>query len=163
MDLHRLSAPWLGPLLRRRSLCRILVVVLGTLGLAAACGLPLWPCTFASLTGLPCPGCGLTRGTLALAHGDWRSALLFHPFTPFFFALGAFVAAGALLPAGMAARVAAATEAFERKSRLTALFLGALLCFSLMRMLGFWYQPPVSGLPGALFKRGSVSSQVSAP
>lgn len=161
MDLQRLSAPWLGPLVRRRGTCRALVVVLGGLGVATLCGLKLWPCVFAEMTGLPCPGCGLTRGTLALARGDWQNALLFHPFTPFFYVVGIFVAAGALLPARQVEHLAERTEAFERKSRVTALFLGALLCFSLMRMLGFWYQPPVSGLPGTLFKRGAASGQVS--
>jgi hypothetical protein len=29
--------------------------------------------------GVPCPGCGLTRATLALLHGDLRAALRFHP------------------------------------------------------------------------------------
>jgi len=29
--------------------------------------------------GIPCPGCGLTRATLALLHGDVRGALRLHP------------------------------------------------------------------------------------
>ena len=31
-------------------------------------------CPFKVLTGLPCPGCGLTRGTVALLHGDTAGA-----------------------------------------------------------------------------------------
>src|SRR5512132_874013 len=39
-------------------------------------------CPFAILTHHPCPGCGLTRGTLALAHGHLGDALRFHPLVP---------------------------------------------------------------------------------
>jgi hypothetical protein len=36
-------------------------------------------CPMASVLGVPCPGCGLTRATLALAHGDLLHALELHP------------------------------------------------------------------------------------
>jgi len=36
-------------------------------------------CPLASVLGVPCPGCGLTRATLALAHGDLEHALALHP------------------------------------------------------------------------------------
>ncbi|MFO0757843.1 MAG: DUF2752 domain-containing protein [Byssovorax sp.] len=42
--------------------------------------LPL--CPFAIVTRHPCPGCGLTRATLAMAHGEWAEALHFHPLAP---------------------------------------------------------------------------------
>lgn len=37
-------------------------------------------CPFRRLTGLPCPGCGLTRSWVYAAHGWWREAFLAHPF-----------------------------------------------------------------------------------
>ena len=55
----------------------ILVLVLGALGLAMWSDFPL--CPMAGTFGVPCPGCGLTRATLALLHGDVRGALHFHP------------------------------------------------------------------------------------
>jgi len=35
-------------------------------------------CMSRSLFGVPCPGCGLTRSFIYLAHGDWRSSLAMH-------------------------------------------------------------------------------------
>ena len=36
-------------------------------------------CPFRLWSGLPCPGCGLTRSVVALAHGDLAGSLYFHP------------------------------------------------------------------------------------
>lgn len=44
-------------------------------------------CPFRLMTGLPCPGCGLTRSWIALAHGDPGTAFARHAFGPVLFAL----------------------------------------------------------------------------
>lgn len=36
-------------------------------------------CPFHRLTGLPCPGCGLTRAFVCLAHGRFMESLHWHP------------------------------------------------------------------------------------
>lgn len=50
---------------------------------AALVGAAMWLdfplCPMASSLGIPCPGCGLTRATLALLHGDVHGALHLHP------------------------------------------------------------------------------------
>jgi hypothetical protein len=58
-----------------------LVVVLGALFLPLE-GLGLDLCYVKSLTGLPCPGCGLTRSVLHTSHGQPLAALQFNPFGP---------------------------------------------------------------------------------
>lgn len=37
-------------------------------------------CPFRRLTGLPCPGCGMTRSWVHLMHGQWRDAVVANPF-----------------------------------------------------------------------------------
>ena len=55
----------------------MLALFCGAVALAVHVDFPL--CPLASAFGIPCPGCGLTRATLALLHGDVRAALHFHP------------------------------------------------------------------------------------
>lgn len=44
-------------------------------------------CGFKALTGLPCPGCGLTHSFCAIGKGEFLRSLGFNPFGPFLFAL----------------------------------------------------------------------------
>jgi len=39
-------------------------------------------CAFRRATGLPCPGCGLSRSWMLTAHGDLGGAIARHPFGP---------------------------------------------------------------------------------
>lgn len=38
-------------------------------------------CLFRRLTGIPCPGCGMTRAFAHLAKGEWAAAWANHPFS----------------------------------------------------------------------------------
>lgn len=44
-------------------------------------GLPTL-CPFRVMTGLPCPGCGMTRALCCLCHGRFADALWYHPAVP---------------------------------------------------------------------------------
>jgi hypothetical protein len=44
-------------------------------------------CIFRNVTGIPCPGCGLTRSFVHLAHGNFMKALEFHLMGPVLFVL----------------------------------------------------------------------------
>lgn len=61
-------------------------VVAGFVGLVAGVYLlPLSPlndaplCPFRHLTGYSCPGCGMTRACVSLAHGDLGASFYYHP------------------------------------------------------------------------------------
>jgi hypothetical protein len=83
-----LAASWLRPMLAVMRpllvLARPAPVVL--VGLAVGALVPLaWLtagpsfCPLKAMTGLPCPGCGMTRATVALLHGDLATSFHFHP------------------------------------------------------------------------------------
>ena len=65
-------------------------------------------CAFHLVTGLPCPGCGLGRSFVALAHGDFGGAFAFHPFGPLAFAACVAIVATLLLNQATGRRVVGA-------------------------------------------------------
>jgi hypothetical protein len=83
---------------------RQLALLWGGLALAVVALEPLWrlasgvlrPCVFRAVTGIPCPTCGATRGTLALLDGQPLVALELNPLVTIV-AIG-FVAGGVLAP-----------------------------------------------------------------
>jgi hypothetical protein len=100
-----------------------------------AAGVGGWPCPFLGATGLPCPGCGLTRATLALARGDLGASLSAHAFAPvLLFSLAAFAVA-AFLPQRQRESFAGFAERLERRTRASALLLAALLLYWLVRLM----------------------------
>jgi hypothetical protein len=42
-------------------------------------------CPIRCLTGVPCPTCGMTRSIMAIARGDWQTAISMHLFGPILF------------------------------------------------------------------------------
>ncbi|MGE5326355.1 MAG: DUF2752 domain-containing protein [Deltaproteobacteria bacterium] len=47
----------------------------------------LIPCPFKMLTGMPCPGCGLTHALCNISHGNFVQAWMDNPLGFFFYAL----------------------------------------------------------------------------
>jgi hypothetical protein len=58
---------------------RLLLVLLASAPFIAAFAIGMPLCPMAALLGVPCPGCGLSRATLALVHGEVAAAFRFHP------------------------------------------------------------------------------------
>lgn len=100
-------------------------------------GLGVELCAFHAATGLPCPGCGLTRGLSALSQGDLSTALAMHPFVYALWPTFALLATLAVLPR----RLREPVEACLRRSVLAAkvyeLAFWAFLAFGALRLLAF--------------------------
>lgn len=92
--------------MRLRSRFSPLGIICGLILLAAAllplpqngtiAGLPSI-CPFHNLSGLPCPGCGLTRSFVCLAHGQISMAFEFHPLGPLLFGAALFLIINSLI------------------------------------------------------------------
>ena len=66
------------------SLCIVIgaiVIPAPSLGASTVLGLPKL-CLFRNITGIGCPGCGMTRSLIATAHLHFEDAILFHPLGP---------------------------------------------------------------------------------
>jgi hypothetical protein len=125
----------ISPVLRDR---RFTFALAGALGLHIALvslSLPSWECPFFRLTGIPCPGCGLSRATMLLLKGNLSGSLRFHAFAPvFLFAIVALILS-ILLPKSILQPAIARAELIERKTGLTVLILGSLILYWLARLL----------------------------
>jgi len=116
------------------------VVLIGALGLhigLVAVHLPSWECPFFRLTGLPCPGCGLTRACMLLLRGDVQGSIRFHAFAPIFLILISILIAGTLLPRSVAEPLIYKAETLERQTGLTIIILGGLILYWLARVIFF--------------------------
>lgn len=89
-------------------------ILAGLAGLAGLAALHAWEpstdprdsvCVSRRLLDLPCPGCGMTRGFVHLAKGEWGAAFADHPLAPVLAAelVLAWLAWGVLLARGLPA------------------------------------------------------------
>lgn len=81
-SLEHLGKPVLTPMVASAGLCRAMVATTAMIMLGALWGIPLWQCPLLGATGVPCPGCGLTRSVALLVRGDFVGAVRQHAFGP---------------------------------------------------------------------------------
>lgn len=127
----------LATILRDR---RVGLLLLGALSIhvgLTSLGLPGWQCAFFRLTGVPCPGCGLTRACMLLAKGDVQASLKFHAFAPIFIVLITILIIGTSLPASISEPLILKAEGLERRTGITIIILGGLILYWLARLLLF--------------------------
>lgn len=115
-------------------------MIAGAAGLQAglvSLGFPGWQCPFLHVTGLPCPGCGLSRAMVKLLEGDWRTSLELHAFAPLFVVALLLVTWAAILPQQQRAWFIGRLEWVERRTGITAILLVGLMLYWLIRLLVF--------------------------
>jgi len=97
----------------------------------------LWPCVFHAITGLHCPGCGLTRMLHALVHGDVARAWSMNPLAMIALPL----LAAMLAQWGLARPMLPAW--FDRYAHDGRVWIVALLAFGVLRNLPMfaWMAP----------------------
>ena len=106
------------------------------LGMSLA-GVPFWTCPIRAITGIPCPGCGLTRATFDLFRGDVYSSIKTHAFAPFFVFAFALLIAVLVLPKEQGNSLIETIRGIELRTRLTPILLALLFFYWFLRILGF--------------------------
>ena len=129
--------PVLSALWRERGLARAVFAAAGAQVLLAAAGLPGWLCPMKAATGVPCPGCGLTRAAEALFRGDLSASLRTHAYAPVIVLALLLTGLTLLLPRSPRLAFISRVEAFERRTGVTAIALVGLLLYWLARLLFF--------------------------
>jgi hypothetical protein len=127
----------MASVMRRRAEALFISGVVLTQGALVAAGLPGWPCPVRHLLGIPCPGCGLTRATTALLHGEWQASLALHAFAPLFLLAFALVGLSAMLPERQRRTLVYTVETIEHRTGITTILLGCLMLYWLIRLLLF--------------------------
>jgi len=128
-------------MLRERLVCLSLMLTGIILVGANSMGVSLWRCSFHTVTGLPCPGCGMTRGMTALLRGRVAEAWHWHPFTPLIAVGGVLILACCLLPPRPRDRLAAMVERVEQRTGITIIAIVAMILFGLWRMFAYEQWP----------------------
>ena len=111
-------------------------------------------CPFRLCFGVSCPGCGLTRGSLALLEGDWEHMFLCHPLTPILLPMVAIILLWALLKPYHNKRLGVLYSKLGSAGALILLFL--ILGVWILRLTGVYGTlpepfPPQDGLLFHLF------------
>jgi hypothetical protein len=86
--------------------------------------IPLF-CPFKVLTGIPCPGCGMTRALISMTKGDFHGALGYNPFS--FFLL--FMVIASVVPGKQA----------EKLPSITPVVMNYAFIVVLIAVLVFWF------------------------
>jgi hypothetical protein len=99
-------------------------------------GVPFWTCPIRAITGIPCPGCGLTRATFDLFRGDVYSSIKTHAFAPLFVFVFALLIAVLVLPKEQGNSLIETIRGIELRTRLTPILLALLFFYWFLRILG---------------------------
>ncbi len=130
----RLATPVIAPLLADRRLSAVLAAAGAAQVALTFAHVGGWPCPFLAVTGLPCPGCGLSRACAAVCRGQWAVAVRLHAFAPVVLLAIGLMTAAAVLPAANRQRIIRLVSHVERRWPAATVLLGLLLLYWLVRI-----------------------------
>jgi hypothetical protein len=117
-------------LLRSRAHCVVLAVFALGQTLLTLVHLPSLPCPLLRTTGVPCPGCGVSRSMAMLMRGNFGEAVRYHAFGPVFAGAGVVFIVASLLSDERRLKLAIMAEGMERRTRITPILL--------VMFFGYW-------------------------
>jgi Protein of unknown function (DUF2752) len=123
------------PVLRDRKFTLILAGAAGLQIALVSLSLPGWDCPFFHTTGIPCPGCGLSRAMILLLKGDLVGSLRFHAFAPIVLLAAVALILTVLLPKSVIQPAIHQAELLERRTGFTVIILVGLILYWLARLL----------------------------
>ena len=130
-----IRVPLFSQLLELRFFCWALIAFCAGHLLLVNFHLPGWTCPLYAISGIPCPGCGLSHSTISLLKGQFLQAITIHAFSPLF--LLAILLTGwiSLGPDRFTQPFISRLSRFERKTGITALLLISLVFYWLIRLI----------------------------
>jgi hypothetical protein len=136
--LQPVRRPWgASEVVARPRLALPLVAVAAAQVAASAAGIG-WACPLHALTGVPCPGCGLSRASVALLRGEWGESLRLHALAPIFLLVVLARAVVVVLPARMRERAARLAQRLESRRAIPLAALSVLIGYWLLRLALGW-------------------------
>lgn len=97
-------------------------------------GLGVDLCLLHAATGLPCPGCGMSRALAAISQGDFSAAMGLNPFAFFAWPTFLVLAMLTLMPARVRRHVEARVRRSPRAGKVYELVFWSFLGFGLIRL-----------------------------
>ena len=98
-------------------------------------GLSFWNCPILAATGVPCPGCGLTRATMQLFHGNILDSLQTHAFAPIFLMALLLMITVLVLPKSARIKIINFVNRLERRNGITAWVFTSLMFYWAFRLI----------------------------
>lgn len=135
----RVSGQWalLSALLREGVIVKFLFAFAFVYLLLSFFEITIWRCPLRMMTGLRCPGCGLTTGSKAFLRGNFVEAVTWNWLVPVILLGMLFSVVVLAMPKPQRERFLAGLERFEKRSRLLLVGVAFVLLQTLARMLGW--------------------------
>ena len=127
--------PILAPFIQDSRMILLLYSIVTVNLLFMAWGLPFWQCPIKSFVGLPGPGCGLSTAMIFLMHGDWKSAITMHVFSPVFFVGLVVILLIVMLPRVLHRRAVHWIAELEKRTGFALFLLLSVLVYGIIRLL----------------------------